>query len=150
MSEQPTSSNQQLASTQFHEIEHTADLALWARGDTLAELFANVATGMYALSLGDDTTPIPTTVERVTIEVTGIDTETLLVNWLNELLYYTEIEGLVFSQFDILELGPGRLNSIVNGHSGVPLQKIIKAATFHGLEITATRNGYEVTIVFDV
>ncbi|MBN1888858.1 MAG: archease [Thermoflexales bacterium] len=150
MSKPPITSHPLTASSvQFREVEHTADLSLWARGDTLAELFANVAAGMYALGLGDDAATIQSAVERV-VEVAGIDAETLLVNWLNELLYYTETEGLVFGQFEVVEIGADHLRSIARGQAGLRLQRIVKAATFHGLEIASGRDGYEVTIVFDM
>jgi len=131
----------------YDEIEHTADWALRVRGRTLADLFINAAMGMYALSV--DAPAIVPQVER-TVEVTGVDAETLLVNWLNELLYLTEVEGLVFGQFELVEFAPIRLRAVARGQANAPLRKHIKAVTFHNLHIASTDHGYQVTIVFDV
>ena len=45
------------------------------------------------------------TVER-DIEVKGVDAEALLVNWLNELIYHTEMDGEVFCEFHVESLRP--------------------------------------------
>lgn len=130
----------------FQEIEHTADLAMRVRGRTLADLFVNAATGLY--DLVTDLRQMQAAVERA-VEVTGLDVEALLVNWLNELLYMTEVDGLMFGQFEIVELGPGRLRAVARGQVGAPLRKYVKAATFHDLHIRQVGDGYETTIVLD-
>ncbi len=117
------------------------------RGATLADLFINAAIGMYAVTV--DAPHIQPHVER-SIEVRGVDAETLLVNWLNELLYYTEVEDLVWGQFELVEFAPTHLRAIARGQTSLPLRKHIKAVTFHNLQIISTAEGYEVTIVFDV
>jgi SHS2 domain-containing protein len=131
----------------YVEVEHTADWAIRVRGATLPDLFVNAATGMY--SLVADLSSLIAAIEHA-IEVKGVDTEALLVNWLNELLYYTEMKGQVFSEFHIDSFEPTHLRAAVRGGRGVELKKQIKAVTFHNLRIEKTDQGYEVTIVFDV
>ncbi len=131
----------------IEEIEHTADWAIHVRGRDLAELFTRAAQGMYALVT--DLAGVRPLVERkVTLE--SFDAETLLVDWLSELLWYTESEGLVFSRFEVHEIMPTRLQATVRGEVVSDLEKQIKAVTFHNLAIRRTGEGYEVTIVFDV
>ncbi len=131
----------------FIEIEHTADWAIRVRGKTLQELFVNAAAGMYSL-MADLSSAAPT-LERA-IQVSGVDAEALLVNWLNELVYHTEVNGEVFSEFRIDSFEPTRLHAMALGGRGIQLKKQIKAVTFHNLRIEATGQGNEVTIVFDV
>jgi SHS2 domain-containing protein len=131
----------------FVEVEHTADWAIRVRGATVPELFINAAAGMYALIA--DLASVAPTLERV-VNVKGVDAEALLVNWLNELVYYTEMDGLVFCEFCITSFEPTHLCAAARGGRGVPLRKQIKAVTFHDLRITLTDDGYEATIVFDV
>jgi SHS2 domain-containing protein len=131
----------------FFEVDHTADWSIRVRGATLPELFVNAATGMY--SLVADLTSVPPTIERA-IEVKGVDAEALLVNWLNELLYHTEMDGEVFCEFAIHSFEPTHLSSTARAGRGGNLKKHIKAVTFHNLSIVATGDGYEVTLVFDV
>jgi len=131
----------------FAEIDHTADWAIRVRGATLPELFVHAATGMY--SLAADLSSVEPTVERI-IKVKGIDAEGLLVNWLNELIYHTELDGEVFCEFHVDSFDLTRLIATVRAGRGIELKKQIKAVTFHNLQIVSTVDGYEATIVFDV
>jgi SHS2 domain-containing protein len=134
----------------FVEVEHTADWAIRVRGKTLSELFINVAIGIYSLVVD-----LPfrkadkAEIERM-VEVEGVDPETLLINWLNELLYHTEMDNEVFSEFEMECFEATRLRATVRGCSTHQLKKHIKAATFNDLCIIPTENGYEATVVFDV
>ena len=131
----------------FVEVEHTADWAIRVCGATLPELFVNAAIGMY--SLVTDPSSVTLTIERA-IEVKGVDAEALIVNWLNELIYHTEMDGDVFGEFRIESFEPTHLRATVRAGRGLELKKQIKAVTFHNLQIVPTSSGYEVTIVFDV
>ena len=130
----------------FVEVEHTADWAIRVRGTTLPDLFVNAATGMYSLVADLSFAP---TVERE-IVVKGMDAEALLVNWLNELIYHTEMDGEVFCEFRVESFQPTHLRATVRAGRGIELKKEIKAVTFHNLQIVSTDSGYEVTVVFDV
>lgn len=85
----------------FEEIPHTADWAIRVRGRDLAELFVNAARGMYNLMA--DTANVQETVS-LAVEVEAATIEGLLVAWLNELLYLTEREGVVFNCFRVISL----------------------------------------------
>ena len=131
----------------FEEIEHTADIAIRIRGRDLAELFANAAYGM-ACQLAE-----PGAVKQANehqIELDGYDAETLLVSWLEELLYLGEREECVFTAFDMLEVAPTQLRAVVRGGPVEERGAHIKAATFNELEIVQTGTGYETIVVFDV
>lgn len=134
----------------FEELDHTADVAIRARGRDLAELFANAAYGMWSLIL-QDIEAVEPTVERV-VELDALDPEVLLVDWLSELLYLHETEHEVYSRFEIQEISPTRLRAVARG---APLQeqalrKHVKAVTFNDLSIEETDDGYVATVVFDV
>ncbi len=129
----------------FEEIEHTADVAFRAYGRDLAELFANAARGMFALEGG---TAVPARSER-RVEVEGVDRESLLVNWLNELLYLQERHGEVYSKFEVEEISPTRLRARVGG-ADAGARRRIKAVTFHQLEVKQTDEGWQATLVLDV
>jgi SHS2 domain-containing protein len=131
----------------FQEIDHTADWALRVWAPSLEALFVDAAAGMYALS---GARPADAPPERRRIAVSAEDTESLLVAWLQELLYFTESEGVTFSQFQIEALTPGTLRAEARGTAGARLDKAIKAVTYHNLKIEQTPRGFEVTLVFDV
>ncbi len=131
----------------FEELEHTADLALRVYGRDLKELFANAAYGMFYL-MADLPALEPTTSHEVHLE--AFDCETLLVDWLNELLYLHETEGEIYNRFQLKTLSPTHLTASVAGGEGEARKATIKAATFHDLAIEETEDGYVATIVFDI
>lgn len=131
----------------WEEIDHTADLALHLWGADLADLFATAARGMFALMV--DLERIPLTEER-RLTLQAADVEILLVDWLNELLYWGEREELsAYREFDFLELTSTLLEVRVRGGPATEYHGYIKAATFHNLEVRVTEAGYETEIVFD-
>jgi SHS2 domain-containing protein len=132
----------------FEEIEHTADWALRIRGRDLRELLINAARGMSSLLVSDPAI-IPSEVEE-RFDIEAYDAESLLVNWLSELAYWTEIEGIVFREFELHHVTPMHLQAIVRGGHVSNLEKHIKAVTYHNLEIVETDVGLETTVVFDV
>jgi SHS2 domain-containing protein len=134
----------------FEEIEHTADWAIRVRAANLPELFARAARGMFSL-LTDLSGLTPE--HSFDIELRAIDVETLLVDWLNELLYLAEQHDLVFAAFNIHELsiaGEARLRATVAGNRPAELFKVIKAATFSSLSIRHNADELEAELVFDV
>ena len=134
-------------SKKFEEIEHTADLAIKAYGRDMRELFANAAYGMFAL-MAEPSLEEPAREREVSLEAT--DYESLLVDWLNELIYLHEVERETYSQFAIETLSPAELKAHVTGGPTKNKTKAIKAATFHDLAIEETTSGLVANIVFDV
>jgi len=131
----------------FEELEHTADLALRVYGRDLADLFETAAYAMFC-QLADLSVSEP--IREMQVQVEGTDWESLLVNWLNELLYLHETSGLVYVDFEVLELSPQRLEARVAGAPASVVRGIIKAATYYDLSIVQSDQGYAATVVFDV
>ena len=132
----------------YEEIEHTADWAFRIRGRTLAELFLNAAQAVcWPRGVAPEFEPSV----GCEIEVEVVDRETLLVNWLNELLYLQETGGEAYNRFTIGEISDQRLRARVEGRPRQPSDaNPIKAVTFHDLRITEGMDGFEVTVVVDV
>ena len=84
------------------------------------------------------------------VVIVSYDLETLLVDWLNELLYLSEAEEELYHTYNITHLEPTRLEAMIHGTTHRPPQKGIKATTFSGLHVTRNEAGYEATITFDV
>ena len=131
----------------FEEIEHTADWAYRVRGKNLAQLFIHAALGLYTL-VGMQLSPG----ERITrsLQLKAVDRESLLVAWLNELLYFHESEGLGFEQIEIQHLDETTIQAKVTGAPTQQWLKDIKAVTYHNLAIRETESGLEVTLVLDI
>jgi SHS2 domain-containing protein len=136
-----------MTSFHFEELEHTADLALKVHGHSLEEVFANAAYGLFSLMADLDGLE-PTISREISLE--SLDYETLLVDWLNELLYLHEVEEEIYSHFEIEALSSTALSATIWGAKTEASKLTVKAATFHDLEISETDDGYLVTVVFDV
>ncbi len=135
----------------FEEIPHTADWSFRAFGRDLRELFANAAHALFAME-GAAMPSQPGSAPEIerTVAVSGIDYESLLVNWLSELLYLQESNRETYHRFDVQELSPTELRARVHGTPGIEIDKVIKAVTYHGLKIQETPQGWEAVVIVDV
>jgi SHS2 domain-containing protein len=134
----------------YEIIEHTADAGLVAHGGTQAEAFANIARGMYNLMTDPDLVE-----ERVTREIV-IDAPNearLLERWLEELLFVTDVDGLLFRDFDVSIEGT-TLRATARGEPIDPerheLRGDIKGVTRHMTAVEARDGGYCVRVLLDV
>jgi SHS2 domain-containing protein len=134
----------------FEFIEHTADVGIRAYGHTLSELFGNAALGMFSL-IAELSNVTPT--ETMTVEVEAPDRESLLVSWLTELLYYYEVERILFSQFLVLEFSGTWLRGVAQGQrfqtGEMEILRHVKAVTYHELKVEETREGWTAQVIFD-
>ncbi len=130
----------------FEEVAHVADAAIRAYGDHWPDLLANAALGMFSLMA--DWENSTTSVERE-VSLRSIDRETLLVDWLSELLYLHEMDGIVYIDFEIREASVTSLRAVIRGTEQWLPRTTIKAVTFNDLRVAETPQGYTATIVFD-
>jgi SHS2 domain-containing protein len=134
----------------FEIIDHTADIGLIIHGDSLKELFVNAAAGMF--SLITDTDKIKPAVKRE-VELSAGDMESLLVDWLNELLYLLDIDHLVFGRFEISGLADNSIKAVCYGekiNGKHEIKREVKAATYHMLNLTKEGTGYKARVIFDI
>jgi SHS2 domain-containing protein len=134
----------------YEEIDHTADLAARIYGKDFPELFENAAFCMF--DMAGDLSGAVTYWAELTLK--AADKESLLIKWLNELLFMSFDKKILFSAFNVSFPGECELKAKVGG-SGYEgreylLKKEIKAATYHEVKIENLARGYEVVIVFDV
>ena len=134
----------------FEFIDHTSDIGLKAFGTDLPEAFSNAARGM--VSLVTDLSSIHEILFR-DFNLKALDKETLLVQWLNELLYYFYTENILFKRFVITSLTDTEIQSRCYGEkvdkSRHKLKREIKSTTYHMLNIEKKDN-YQVQVLFDI
>jgi len=130
----------------YREIEHTADWELHVWAPDLTTLFKIAAQGMYELS---NTELAAGSREMREFVIPFVDRETLLVDFLAELLYFSEAEGIAFDDYQ-LRINMSTLKGQASGGLIKHQAKEIKAVTYHGLHIHETKRGLEVNIIFDV
>jgi len=143
--------NDSPASEKYVQLDHTGDIRIKVSGKSIEELFINAAYALFDLIT--DASKIDSQLSE-TVEVSGIDKEELLVNWLSELNYLFITESKVFNKFEIehlkdLELSATAIGEKFNSHKH-PIRTEIKAVTFHDLQIEQVGDIWETKIVFDI
>ena len=130
----------------YHEIEHTAEWELEVWAPDINGLLVESARGMYDLA-GIKLEDAPRVVQKFYLD--GSDREGLIVTFLSELLYYTEMKTLAFDTFEFEKSGD-RIIVVVEGAPIKSIKKEIKAVTYHNLRVRQSKRGLEVRIIFDV
>jgi len=134
----------------FEILDHTADVGIIAYGTDISQAFVNAAKALF--SLITDLDDVAEVLYR-DMELTAPDQESLLVEWLNELIYLFDAEHILFKRFDIAKLNSTRLKARNYGEkvdrSKHQLKTGVKAATYHMLKVSKS-NGYQVRVLFDI
>jgi SHS2 domain-containing protein len=138
-------------SQRFEILEHTADVGLRARAETLEELFEALGEGLATLQ--GAWFPGEGTEGRVML-VVAPDRAALLVAWLDELLYIQESEDAVFVSIVVDLVRETRLEAQVTlaPRGDRSLEAVgVKAATYHRLEVSRKPEGtWEAQVYLDV
>jgi SHS2 domain-containing protein len=132
----------------YREIPHTADLALEVWGRDLAELFLHAARGLSGLAATIDPAASITACREVSLSAP--DLETLLVDWLNELLSLADEHDEAYVDFAVELPAPGQFHASACATRDFRPRLGVKAATFHDLAIRRDERGYRTVVVFDV
>lgn len=140
-----------LVEQKFEILEHTADTGIIAYGKDLKEVFANAAEGMFSLI-----TDLEKVEEKVTyrIKLEASDIESLLVTWLNELVYLFDTENILFKRFEVIDINQISLSAMAYGEKAErtrhTLKLGIKATTYHLLEVKHKGGFYQARVLFDI
>lgn len=129
----------------FSEISHTADIAIDVFAPDLAELFVQAAKGLYHILGIRKGTGEP---KLLHISMEAEDDESLLVSFLNELLYFAE-NGKAAEDIHLI-ITQHRLDANMLTVPILTRQKEIKAATFNNLKIIKEKQIFQTHIVFDI
>lgn len=135
----------------FEILEHTADIGFRAHGRDLADLFAVAAEAMVSIALEtEDISPS----HQYPLSATGADVESLLVNWLSEVLYWMDGERVAFRRFLVREISPTRVSGIGFGEPHDPSRHraklIVKAVTYHQLRVFENADGWCADVYLDI
>ena len=134
----------------FEIVDHTADVGIIAYGTDMNQAFSNAARALFSLITELD--DVDEVVHRDT-ELTAPDEESLLVEWLNELIYLFDVENILFKRFDITQLNNTQLKARSYGEkvdsSKHKLKIGVKAATYHMLKVDRG-DGCKVQVLFDI
>ncbi len=135
----------------FEILEHTADIGFRATGETLEELFQNAALALQSIAVDisavETRSPYP-------IAAAGEDYESLLVAWLNEVLYYLDGERVLLRRFDIDSISLERITAKGWGEpldpERHPAKVVVKGVTYHQLSVKREGELWTARVFLDI
>lgn len=123
----------------YEYFEATADVGLKAYGKDLNEAFENA--GLAIFNIISDTSGIEA-LKEIEFEVTSEDEVSLLYDYLEELLFYHEVEFMLFSEFHVEIDDDFHLKAKIIGEEinwdKHERKTEIKAITFHKMDVKKT------------
>ncbi len=136
----------------YEFFEHTADMGLRVRADTLPLLFEHAARGLLDLIVEDLEALRPT--DEAEVRLTAPDDADLLVDWLNDRLYHFDAREEIHAWPTLALVGGGRLE----GRSGFiridrdrhRFHGEVKSTTYHGLVLERRGDFWIAEVIFDL
>ncbi len=138
---------------QVEIFEHTADVGLAARADTLAELLEALAEG-----LADVVCPRAQVAARerraLAVQEEADDAAGLAVDFLCEVLRLVEVSRFAVASARVLEASPRHLRAELAGEPFDPARHEraaeVKAVTYHQLEVAERDGAWHARVILDL
>ena len=131
-------------------LEHTADIGVRAHGKTVEELFVNAASGVQFIAFDAEMVQPR---DAFPLEAVGEDLEALLVNWINEVIYWFDARRIGFARFDV-RVDKGRVAGRGFGEprdpERHPARLVVKAATYHLLRVSEQAGLWTAEVYLDI
>jgi SHS2 domain-containing protein len=147
----PKSKKGRRLTKRFEIFDHTADIGLIVYGENLRALFENAGEAFFRLIT--DVRRVRYRVEK-RIDLGGESLDRLMVDWLSELLYFHDVENLLFRGFKVEAVGKDGLKAVVKGEpyqEGVHVIKtVVKAVTYHRIEVRQEKGRWKAQVVLDL
>ena len=135
----------------FEILEHPADIGFRAFGATPEELFENAAVALVSIA-GEVEDVEPR--QEYPLQASGSDTESLLVAWLSEVLYWFDGRRIAFRGFRVTEIRP---QDVAGMGLGEPRDSrrhraklMVKAVTWHQLKVRQEHGRWIAEVYLDV
>jgi SHS2 domain-containing protein len=131
--------------------DHTGEIEIELRGPTMKALFLQAGESLAELILGEEREVGPGGGAAVTVTLEAVDAPSLLVAWLEELIYRADVDHAVFTRFSIDDLDDQHLTATLRDRAPLDRDNPIKAATYHGLRVDRDTDGsFTATVVLDI
>jgi SHS2 domain-containing protein len=138
----------------FREDLVTADIAFEAFGKNLNELFENSSLALCATMVEPKT--MAAKVKKI-FKMQNKEINNLLVDFLNELVYYKDAESLLFPKVKVSITEKNSLYHLAAEAAGDKIDfkkhKVkadVKAATWHMFELQKSKKGWMARVVLDI
>ena len=135
----------------YELFEHTADLGLRMRAESLDDLFAEAGRALFSVIVANFDAVRP--LQELKLNVEGSRRDDLLFDWLAELLYTFDTRRVLFCDFCVRVRDDG-LEATARGEPFDPdrheLDMEVKAITYHGLKIEQDGDGWLAEVIVDL
>ena len=136
----------------FEFFDHTSDVGIRAFGKTIDEAFENSALAIFEIMT--DTSKVRP-LKKIEVNVNGFDLENLLYRWIEVLLAEYDDSLTLFSKFKVkVDKEKNSLTGEAVGEKFDPdiheRRTVVKAMTYHELEIAEDENGWKISFVVDI
>ena len=129
----------------------TADVAFEAYGKNLEEAFANASLATFEVQT--DVEKIKPSISK-SVEVVSESRDSLLFDWLSDLLYLRDINNMFFSKFEIkIEEGKHlKLTAKAYGDriKGQELRTEVKGVSYQMMKIEEKNGEFKIRVILDV
>jgi SHS2 domain-containing protein len=133
----------------FEELPHTADVRMRVRADTLGALFSDTCMALMQVMYGNDRR----SGVKKQIALDAPATESLLSDFLSEILFVSDVDSFVIAHADVTITGT-HLDAVLDGEPFDPQRHNkgteIKGVSYSGLAIEKNADIYQIEIIFDV
>ncbi len=133
----------------FEILEHRGDLKIKVFGRSLKEVFRNSMIAMVESMMPEVDFSFKKTFRRK-IKIKSFDLDSLLIDFLNEILYLIEVNKEVYKKIEFLKFEKYEIEAVLYGKKVKRFGLGIKAVTYHNLEIKKIKNNWYATILFDI
>ncbi|PIP16809.1 MAG: hypothetical protein COX44_03390 [Candidatus Portnoybacteria bacterium CG23_combo_of_CG06-09_8_20_14_all_37_13] len=137
----------------FEILEHKADLKIRVFGKDKKELFENAMIGMFESAKYEPAFAEATAGKEIKkeIKVSSLDLPSLLVDFLSEVLYLSEINHEIYHQIQFRKLTNKNIEGNLFGEKLKTIGVIIKGVTYYSLDIHQKKDKtWETTVLFDI
>jgi SHS2 domain-containing protein len=135
----------------FSFLEHPSDIGILATGQSRESALVEGSKGLTAILA--DPTGIQLLEERL-IRISGSDIASQVVNWLDELLFLFDTEGMLFADFRIDAWTASEIHGCGRGEpfdaTKHELRTAVKAVTYHQFDMRETAGGWELRVFVDL
>lgn len=135
----------------WRTLAHTADSAAEIEAADLPGLFADAARALASLVL-EEPGVLPR--EALPVRLEAPDLPSLLVEWLEELLYLLDTRAFLAVEFEFQRLEPTALEAVIRGEPLDPQRhgagREVKAVTWHGLRVERQGQAWVARVLFDL
>ena len=131
----------------FKILSHLADVKIQIFGKNEKELFLNALLAMAEIQKGE----ISGEKKKRQVKVQSVDLNGLLVDFLNEVLYLSQVNKEIYSDIEFEKFSDKELKGTLFGQKVKSLGEDIKAVTYYDLKIKHEEDkSWTAAVIFDI